>query len=71
MTNQTHTIAPVSVEDLQRRCEAAQATFLTGVAHWLALEEALRARQAGEEPSEARVQKRLREMAARVKEVQP
>lgn len=66
-----HTAAQFSVEDLQWRCEAAQSTFLTGVAHRLCLEEAARAHQAGEEPSEARVQERLREMAARVKEVQP
>lgn len=70
MTEQTR-VAPAGIDDLLRRCEAARATFLTGVAHWLALEEALRARQAGEEPSEARVQARLREMSERVKEVQP
>lgn len=58
--------APTGVEDLQQRCEAAQTTFLTGVAHWLALEEAVRARQAGEEPSEERVHARLREMTDRV-----
>lgn len=56
--------------EFNTQCEAAQRNFLTGVAHWLALEEAIRARQAGEEPSEALVQARLREMSTRVEEVQ-
>lgn len=64
-------IVSAGFDDLQQRCEAARTSFLTGVAHWLALEEAVRARQAGGEPSEARVQARLREMAQRVQEVQP
>lgn len=71
MNDQTNTIAPISLEDLERRGEAAKATFLTGVARWLALDEVIRARQAGEEPSEARLQARLLQMTERVKEVQP
>lgn len=61
MTDPTKT-APTGADDLQQRCEAAQRSFLTGVAHRLAMEEVIRARQAGEEPCEERVQARLRQM---------
>lgn len=70
MIEHHNTDAP-GVEELQQRCKAARTSFLTGVARWLALEEAVRARQAGEEPSEARLQARLLQMTERVKEVQP
>lgn len=71
MNDQTNTVAPISLEEMQQRCEVARTSFLTGVARWLALEEAVRARQAGEKPSEARLQARLLQMTERVKEVQP
>lgn len=70
MTDATNN-APAGADDLQQRCEVARTSFLTGVAHWLALEEAVRARQAGEEPAEERVQARLQQMTERVNEVQP
>lgn len=43
-----------------QRCEAAQTALFTGLAHALALDEVIHARQAGEAPSETRVQQRLR-----------
>lgn len=70
MIEHHNTEAP-GVENLKQRCEAARTSFLNGVAEALVFEEVLRARAAGEEPSEERVQERARQMSERASEVQP
>lgn len=49
--------------DFAARLEAAHNSFVTGVVRVVCQEEALRAHEAGEAPSEERVQERLRQMA--------
>lgn len=49
-------------DEFTARLEAARNSFVTGVARVVCQEEALRAHEAGEAPSEERVQDRLRQM---------
>jgi len=48
--------------DFATRLEQAHRNFVTGVVRVMCQEEALRAHEAGEDPSEERVQDRLRQM---------